>query len=148
MVRPHLARLSPFLHLLISPTPAENLYGMRILVVDDEPMVQIFLSQALEEAGHTVDCAANGVDALQRLHAHAYDLIFTDVHMPRMSGIDFVRAVRRRQPRIPIVVMDSYPDAFRESDVGAEAFALLAKPFDLDEVRRVLHEVQPYYATR
>ncbi|GIV10503.1 MAG: hypothetical protein KatS3mg019_2594 [Fimbriimonadales bacterium] len=121
---------------------------MRILVVDDEPMVQLFLSQALEDEGHSVDIASDGVDALQRLHAHAYELIFTDVHMPRMSGIDFVRTVRRRHLRVPIVVMDSYPDAFLESDVGAEAFALLAKPFDLDEVRRVLHEVQPYYATR
>ncbi|OYT72848.1 MAG: hypothetical protein CFK49_05055 [Armatimonadetes bacterium JP3_11] len=121
---------------------------MRILVVDDEPMVQQFLSQALEDAGHRVDIAPNGVDALTLLETHAYELVFTDVHMPRMSGIDFVRVVRQRQLRIPIVVMDSYPDAFLESDVGAEAFAMLAKPFDLSEVRRVLCEAQQLYATR
>ncbi|MFN7016839.1 MAG: response regulator, partial [Fimbriimonadales bacterium] len=48
---------------------------MRILVVDDEPMVQLLLSQTLEEAGHTVDIATNGVDALERLRTHTYDLL-------------------------------------------------------------------------
>jgi two-component system response regulator QseB len=72
----------------------------------------------------------------------------TDVHMPRMSGIDLVRAVRRQGNRIPLVVMDSYPDPFTESDVGAEAFALLAKPFDLSEVRRVLQALEPLTLAR
>lgn len=121
---------------------------MRILVVDDEPMVQQLLTQALEDEGHSVDIATNGVDALTLLETHAYDLLFTDVHMPRMSGIDLVRTVRQRHRTLPIVVMDSYPDAFLESDVGAEAFAMLAKPFDLSEVRRVLHESQCLYAVR
>jgi CheY-like chemotaxis protein len=87
-----------------------------------------------------VDAAADGVDALEHLSRRAYDLLITDVHMPRMSGIDLVRAVRRQGNSIPLVVMDSYPDLFTESEVGAEAFAMLAKPFDLSEVRRVLQD--------
>ncbi|MCX7925262.1 MAG: response regulator, partial [Fimbriimonadales bacterium] len=102
---------------------------MRILVVDDEPMVQLLLTQALEDEGHTVVVAPNGADALERLAERDYDLLFTDIHMPRLSGIDLIRTVRQRNTRIPIVVMDSYPDVFTESEVGAEAFALLAKPF-------------------
>lgn len=111
-------------------------------------MVQMLLSQALEDEGHIVDIAPNGADALQRLAEHHYDLLFTDVHMPRLSGIDLVRAIRREGKRIPIVVMDSYPDLFLESEVGAEAFALLAKPFDLCEVRRVLHAVEQLLVAR
>ncbi len=121
---------------------------MRILVVDDEPMVQLLLSQTLEEAGHVVDIATNGADALELLRTHTYDLLFTDVHMPRLSGIDLVRAVRQSRPRMPIIVMDSYPDLFAESDVGAEAFALLAKPFDLCEVRRALQAVEKTIVAR
>jgi CheY-like chemotaxis protein len=116
---------------------------MRILVVDDEPMVRFLLVRFLEEEGHTVDEAADGADALEQLNRRAYDLLITDVHMPRMSGIDLVRAVRRQGNRIPLIVMDSYPDLFMESEVGAEAFALLAKPFDLSEVRRVLQRLEP-----
>ncbi len=115
---------------------------MRILVVDDEPMVHLLLSQALEDEGHTVVLAPNGADALEQLKAGDYDLLFTDIHMPRLSGIDLVRAVRQNNKRIPIIVMDSYPDLFMESEVGVEAFALLPKPFDLSEVRRVLREVE------
>jgi CheY-like chemotaxis protein len=121
---------------------------MRILVVDDEPMVQMLLTQALEDEGHTVDIAPNGAEALTRLAEREYDILFTDVHMPRLSGFDLVRAVRKRNKRIPIVVMDSYPDLFTESEVGAEAFALLAKPFDLSEVRRVLREVEQLLIVR
>lgn len=116
---------------------------MRILVADDEPMVQFLLVRFLEEEGHTVDGAADGIEALEQLNRRTYDLLITDVHMPRMSGIDLVRAVRRQGNRIPILVMDSYPDLFMESEVGAEAFAMLAKPFDLSEVRRVLQMLEP-----
>jgi CheY-like chemotaxis protein len=69
---------------------------MRILVVDDEPMVRFLLVRFLEEEGHTVDEAADGIDALEQLNRRAYDLLITDVHMPRMSGIDLVRALRRQ----------------------------------------------------
>jgi CheY-like chemotaxis protein len=121
---------------------------MRILVVDDEPMVRFLLVRFLEEEGHTVDEAADGIDALEQLSQRAYDLLISDVHMPRLSGIDLVRAVRRQGNRIPLIVMDSYPDLFAESEVGAEAFALLAKPFDLSEVRRVLQELEPLTIAR
>ncbi|BCW94985.1 MAG: response regulator [Fimbriimonadales bacterium] len=115
---------------------------MRILVVDDEPMVRFLLTRFLEEEGHAVDEAVDGIDALERLKQREYDLLISDVHMPRMCGIDLVRAIRRLGIRLPLIVMDSYPELFSESEVGAEAFALLAKPFDLSEVRRVLRELQ------
>ncbi len=121
---------------------------MRILVVDDEPMVQLLLSQTFEDDGHIVQVATNGADALELLGTHDYDVLFTDVHMPRLSGIDLVRAVRTMGKRIPIIVMDSYPDLFLESDVGAEAIALLAKPFELHEARRALHQAETFLITR
>lgn len=115
---------------------------MRILVVDDEPMVRFLLTHFLQEEGHIVDEAVDGVEALEHLCQHAYDLLITDVHMPRLSGIDLVRTLRSQANDTPVVVADSYPDLFAESDVGGEAFALLAKPFDLDEVRRVLQALE------
>ncbi|MCS6920166.1 MAG: response regulator [Fimbriimonadales bacterium] len=121
---------------------------MRILVVDDEPMVQLLLAQTFEDDGHTVEVATNGADALELLATRDYDVVFTDVHMPRLSGIDLVRVLRQRNQRIPIVVMDSYPDLFLESDVGAEAIALLAKPFELHEARRALLQAEKLLLVR
>lgn len=114
---------------------------MRILVVDDEPMVQFLLEQFLTEEGHSVEIAQNGVDALERLETEPFDLIFTDVHMPYLSGIGLVQRLHQQGCTIPIVVMDSYPEAFLESGFADRACALLAKPFDLSEVRQVLQQV-------
>ncbi len=114
---------------------------MRILVVDDEPMVQFLLQQFLTDEGHSVEIAQNGVDALERLESQSFDLIFTDIHMPYMSGIGLVEQIRQRGYRIPIVVMDSYPEPFLESHVHDCACAVLAKPFELNEVRQVLSQV-------
>ncbi|MFQ3611534.1 MAG: response regulator [Fimbriimonadales bacterium] len=118
-------------------------YGMRVLVVDDELMVQMLLEQFLSSEGHEVVVASNGKEALARLEEASYDLIFTDVHMPLMDGVEFVRQVRSRDLHCPIVVMDSYPDLFLESGSAQEALAVLAKPFDLWEVRQILHAIEP-----
>ncbi len=114
---------------------------MRVLVVDDELMVQMLLEQFLTLEGHEVEVVSNGKEALARLEASSYDLILTDVHMPQMDGIEFVRQVRSRGWCCPIVVMDSYPDLFLESGSADEAFAVLAKPFDLWEVRQILQSL-------
>jgi len=111
---------------------------MTILVVDDEPMVQFLLSSLLQDEGHTVLIASNGCEALQILEREPVDLLITDTHMPRLSGADLVRIVHQHHPTLPIVVMDSYPDAFLEDTTADGVFATLVKPFDLSEVRQVL----------
>ncbi len=115
---------------------------MRVLVVDDEPMVQMLLEQFLCSEGHTVTVVSNGKQALAQLAEQSYDLIFTDVHMPQMDGISLVRQIRAQGSPCPIVVMDSYPDLFLESGSADEALAVLAKPFDLWEVRQILHSLE------
>ncbi|GBC94181.1 Sensor histidine kinase TmoS [bacterium HR15] len=111
---------------------------MTILVVDDEPMVQFLLSSLLQDEGHVVLIASNGCEALQLLEQGPVDLLITDTHMPLLSGADLVRIVHQRYPALPIVVMDSYPDAFVEDATAEGVFTTLVKPFDLSEVRQVL----------
>ncbi len=115
---------------------------MTILVVDDEPMVRFLLSSLLEDEGYTVLIASNGSEALDILERQTVDLLITDTHMPMMSGIDLVRVVHQRYPYLPIIVMDSYPDAFLESASAERVFATIAKPFDLCEVRQALQNLQ------
>ncbi|MCX7686598.1 MAG: response regulator [Fimbriimonadales bacterium] len=116
-------------------------YGMRILVVDDEPMVQFLLQQFLTDAGYEVDLANNGCEAVQYLQTCTYDLVLTDVHMPYMNGDTLVAWMRENRIPTPIVVMDSYPEAFLEKTPAEWVFAVLAKPFDLSEVRQILHQL-------
>jgi len=121
---------------------------MTILVVDDEPMVQFLLSSLLQDEGYQVLVASNGCDALAILEQAQVDLLITDTHMPLLSGADLVRIVHQRYPQLPIVVMDSYPDAFIESASADGVFATLVKPFDLSEVRQTLQNLQTIETVR
>jgi CheY-like chemotaxis protein len=115
---------------------------MTILVVDDEPMVQFLLQSVLQDEGYRVLIASNGREALQHLEHEAVDLLITDTHMPLMSGTMLVQIVHQRYPQLPIVVMDSYPDASAGSALDGKVVATLVKPFDLNEIRQVIDALQ------
>ena len=74
---------------------------MRILVVDDDAQLADLLAEFLRGAGHAVDVAADGREALRRLQPGAYDLAFIDHQMPGLSGLDLLRAARERTARHP-----------------------------------------------
>lgn len=111
------------------------------MVVDDDPMVQILLQQFLSAEGHQVHIVSNGCEALDALQHTPYDLALTDVHMPYMSGDLLVEFIHKNGISVPIVVMESYPDAFFEKTSTDQVCAVLAKPFDLDAIRQILHRI-------
>jgi two-component system, NtrC family, response regulator AtoC len=111
----------------------------RILVVDDEVGVRSFIADALEVDGHSVVQAADGVEALARLGEQSFHLIVSDLKMPRMDGLGLLRAVRRDQPEVEVVVLtahgtvDSAVEAMKEG-----AFDFLQKPVESPAALRLL----------
>ena len=71
----------------------------RILVVDDHQQARESVAFALREAGHQVDCLASAVEALRALERETYDVIITDLLMPGMTGLEFIRQLERRYAR-------------------------------------------------
>jgi CheY-like chemotaxis protein len=114
----------------------------RILVVEDDQAVRESLADVLSEEGYEVTCAANGREALDRLHAAAPALILLDLVMPVMDGWTF-RAAQRRDPRasaIPVVVLSaSRGDDAPAAALGAEAF--LPKPVDVGRLLGTLRRL-------
>ena len=114
----------------------------RILAVDDELHVRELCREVLEADGYQVDVAETAGDALERLQRDPYDLVLTDLKMPRKSGIDLLRAAREAAVDVPFVILTGYPsietavEAIRE---GAEDF--LPKPFSKDHLARVVRRV-------
>ena len=111
----------------------------RILVVDDEKGVRTVLCKMLALRGHDAVEAASGAEALARVDTETFDLVFTDQGMPEMSGRQLARALRRRFPDLPIVLITGDTDAGApDEDVNL----VLGKPFKLehldDAVRRLL----------
>ena len=76
----------------------------RVLVVDDAPMFREYLATMLGRIGVVADLVGDARTALARLEHHSYDAVITDVMMPDMDGIEFVRALHARLPNLPIVV--------------------------------------------
>jgi signal transduction histidine kinase/ActR/RegA family two-component response regulator len=120
----------------IAPEP-----GKRILVVDDEPDVADLLAEALALDGHRVEAVNSGTAALNRILANDYDLVFSDMKMPGMSGADLYDEVARRrvgiERRFVFVTGDTMNPTTRQflDRAGAPS---LTKPFDIDEIRRLV----------
>jgi CheY-like chemotaxis protein len=109
-----------------------------VLVVDDDPDLRELMRLLLEGAGYRVETARDGREALERVFAHAPALVLLDMKMPGMNGWQFARTLRQtHNRRIPIVVVTAGDDARRTAEeVGAEAY--LGKPFELDDVLKVV----------
>jgi two-component system OmpR family response regulator len=108
---------------------------MRVLVVEDEIKVARFLKQALEEEGHAVDVAGDGVDGGNLATINPYELILLDVQLPRMDGLQLAAQLRRSGLQCPILMLtsrDSTQDVVRGLNAGADDY--LTKPFALEEL--------------
>jgi CheY-like chemotaxis protein len=109
----------------------------KILVVDDDPAVQMTIRLLLERAGHGVTVAGDGQKGLSAFESEEFDLLFLDIFMPGMDGIETMRHIHRRRPTVPIIVISGrplVPEASREPDFLAMAMKLgavssLPKPF-------------------
>lgn len=113
--------------------------AVRILVVDDEPMVRAVTSKLLRLKGHTVEEVEGGPQALSLMDvAEPFDLIITDLSMPEMSGRELAAAIRERQPDLPIMLLTGDTDAQAE---GADVSAVVKKPFQLDALEATIQEV-------
>lgn len=108
---------------------------MRVLVIEDDPMIGRVVVNGLKDSGYAVDWTRDGRDAQPALVSGAYDLALLDLGLPGRSGLDILKSLRRSQVEVPILVItarDSLADRVAGLDNGADDY--LVKPFDLDEL--------------
>lgn len=116
---------------------------MRALVVDDDAVFREELATLLSDMGHPVEAVSSGPKAIEALEATEFDVVFSDLRMPRMNGIELLRVVRERWPRTFVVMITGY--ATIETAVEAMklgAFDYLRKPFHSDHVQKILDLIQ------
>jgi DNA-binding NtrC family response regulator len=111
----------------------------RILLVDDDPEVRRGYGRMLRSFGWTIDDASDGREAVTRLGTASFDAIVSDIDMPDMSGLAFLRAVRERDLDVPVVLMTGAPSlktAIQAVEQGA--FRYLIKPVEMKELDEVV----------
>jgi len=113
----------------------------RILVVDDEEIVRRNMSHALKKENCVVDTASDGLEAMERIEKIDYDLIFTDMKMEQIGGMEILKRTKMRCPDTEVVMITGYAtvDTAVES-IKHGAFHYIAKPFSLDDVRTVARQ--------
>jgi CheY-like chemotaxis protein len=126
----------------------------RILVVDDEDWVRVSVTTVLRRAGHHVTTADDGEDALGKFHPGHFDLVITDIVMPRREGIETLRAVRKLETGIRIIAMsesDGDHGFYLKAAAALGADATLEKPFTAADLLLIVEEAlalpQPQMAT-
>lgn len=120
--------------------PAVAGSGMSVLVVEDNIELGNFAADGLTELGYSITLVDNATDALAELTADAdrFDVVFTDVVMPGMTGLDLTRAIRDRGIGVPVVLTTGYSQALSQG--GSLGFEVVQKPYSIEELSRVLHK--------
>ncbi len=108
----------------------------QILVVDDEEIARTNLEYILRKEGHQVATAANGLEALEKVKAHEFDVVLTDLKMEKMDGIQLLESVKQIAPHTEIVMVTGYATVSSAVDALKKGAAhYLSKPIKLDELR-------------
>jgi CheY-like chemotaxis protein len=117
--------------------------GRRVLVVEDNVDVGSFATQILQDLGYRTTWAANADEALTLLaqNADSFDVVFTDVVMPGMSGIELGQQIRRRYPALRVVLTSGYSHVLAEE--GRHGFDLVQKPYSAAILLQVLSNAVP-----
>jgi PAS domain S-box-containing protein len=123
-----------------APAPARP---RRILLVDDDPLIQESVPELLATMGHQVAVAPGGREAMDRLAADPFDLVILDSNMPGWNGAETLRAIRRLQPRLPVILATGYLDPATEALVARDGRTWsLLKPFSRASLGQKLAEVE------
>ncbi len=114
----------------------------RILIVDDEENTRIGLTKLLTHEGFEVASASNGHDALDYLYLKKVNLIISDINMPNMNGLAFLRELSRKFPSTSVIMITAYGgvESYLEA-MNLGAYEYLHKPVRLDELRTIMNRI-------
>jgi DNA-binding NtrC family response regulator len=108
----------------------------KILVCDDQEMMRDSLASTLAREGHEVTAANEGAVALQRISAGRFDLLITDLKMPRMTGLELLAEAKKLRPEMPVVIMTAFATVQTAVDAMKQgAYDYIQKPFDGEEIK-------------
>lgn len=116
------------------PVPSKKSY--RILIVDDETLVCWSLSRALQEEGYEVFTVETAEEALHLLKKNGFSLVITDLRLPRITGMDLVRQVKKFYPQCKVLMISAFgTPQTRDEALKEGALKFIDKPFDIRDIK-------------
>jgi len=129
------------------PVESENVRSLKVLVVDDDELGRRLMHLILTKEGHFVEVAANGLEALEAVKHNPFDIVFMDLHMPDMDGMEASRQIRAWEQgdshTFIVALTASYLPEIGEAlfDSGMDNY--ISKPLDVAQVQRLLKYSSP-----
>jgi DNA-binding NtrC family response regulator len=120
---------------ILDEEPSSSGNGLDVLLVDDEPDIELLAGEALRDAGHRVTAVKDGAEALELVRMRAFDLMICDIRLPKLDGLTLFRQTRQQSPDTTIILMTAFAavqDAVAAVKEGAHDY--LTKPFEIDEI--------------
>jgi CheY-like chemotaxis protein len=115
--------------------PVRSEHGASVLVIDDDPLIRRTMADLLALDGHQATLAADGKEGISLFESGEYDVVFTDLAMPGMSGWDVAAATKAKRPHIPVVIVTGWGATLEQKDVeSAGVDAVVLKPFRVKTV--------------
>ena len=126
---------------------SEKVFSLKILVADDDALGRRLMHLILTKEGHRVDLAANGLEALEAVKLNQFDIVFMDLHMPDMDGMEASRQIRAWEKggshTFIVALTASYLPEIGESLFDAGMDNYISKPLDVAQVQRLLKYSSP-----
>jgi CheY-like chemotaxis protein len=114
--------------------------SLSILLVDDSDVNLKIASLMLKKLGYQMDIATNGIEAIEALEHHSYDIVLMDIQMPEMDGLEATKTIRRRGFQDPRIIVVTSLDNYREICLAAGADDYLTKPFGIEKLRKAIED--------
>jgi PAS domain S-box-containing protein len=122
--------------------PVEASRRLRILVVEDDPLVRMTLTEQLSSRGHTVQSASNGLEGLDTFMSGRFELVITDRAMPEMGGDQLATTIKQLAPNKPIIMLTGFGDLMNvKGERPATVDAVVSKPVTLDSLAEAIRQV-------
>jgi len=117
----------------------------KILIIDDEQAILQMVKRLVEKAGHTAELASNGEEGMMMIEEHSFDLVITDIIMPKKEGIEIITAIRKNYPKIKVIAMSGggkfTPEGYLKSAKILGANRVFTKPFNHREMMKAIDEL-------
>lgn len=111
----------------------------KILIVDDDEVLVSMLQETLNAMGYSAQGSSDGDQALKKIESEEFDLVITDIRMPKMDGISFLKALKEKKPKMPVIMITGFSLAYsqqRAIQEGADGY--LVKPFKIEKIEELV----------
>lgn len=116
---------------------------MKILICEDEMGVALVLKKYLKYKGFETDHALDGKAALELIKSRNYDMVFLDINMPELTGIEILKSMKESRNKAKVIILTGYPGVTKDFCISLGADKYLEKPIDLKVIGEIIDEYKP-----